>query len=348
MPISTITAHFDTFPGQRLFVRGEGPLDWAFGQPMEPISSRSWRLKIEHQTPLEFKFRLDDRAWSQGAKNYRILPGQRRNFYPRFTASDGWESTVWQLPHWNRLLNIQVYRPPGFQRGSQQRYPVIYCLDGQNLFAPRQTPFGLVDWRLDENLNSLINQNEIVPALVVAIDHRPDHYERLFDSTPSRGPKNRGGGAWHFAQFLVHEVKRRMDREFPTLTDPENTGLLGSSMGGLFALYAVREFPEVFGRVAAMSPSFWWDAEHIYRDIDASQRHDPQRIYLDAGTKEGEDPDMVVRQVFNVKRALEADGWEEEEDLKVEIFQGAEHNEVAWSQPWRIGTPLSFLFPWSG
>mgnify|MGYP001567956120 CR=1 FL=1 len=52
--------------------------------------------------------------------------------------------------------------------------------------------------------------------------------------------------------------KSKIDKTYRTLSDRENTGIAGSSLGGLISLYVAAKHPEAFSRCGALSPSIWW------------------------------------------------------------------------------------------
>jgi predicted alpha/beta superfamily hydrolase len=122
--------------------------------------------------------------------------------------------------------------------------------------------------------------------------------------------------------------------------NPRLTGIGGSSLGGLVSLYLGLKLPQSFGKIAALSPSVWWNQRVIYR-FAAAARVDPHpAIWLDIGTKEGP---RIVPDVEQFRDILVQKGWALGHDLHYERIEGGEHNEWAWSQ--RIGRVLEFLYP---
>src|SRR5256885_14671974 len=87
--------------------------------------------------------------------------------------------------------------------------------------------------------------------------------------------------------MLVEELIPFINKRYRTLTGPENTGLGGSSLGGLVSLYLGLQFPQVFGKLAVLSPSVWWDNRAILKMIAAAPSRPPLKIWLDMGTSEG-------------------------------------------------------------
>jgi predicted alpha/beta superfamily hydrolase len=241
---------------------------------------------------------------------------------------------------------ILVYLPPGYTRRDRIRYPVLYVNDGQNLFDS-DTAFAGIDWGMDETLENLIYQGEIREIIVVAIYNTPDRDDEY---TPVADPYEGGGYGDDYAQFLIQELKPFIDQRYKTSPYPEETGIMGSSYGGLSALYTGWMYPEVFSIVAALSPSLWWADRHI---IDYIAEEDtvagPSKIWLDMGTEEGDDEEDEDEKYESVEEArmmadvLVEKGYEIGVDLFYYEDEGAEHNEWAWGN--RIDEVLKALFP---
>ena len=153
-------------------------------------------------------------------------------------------------------------------------------------------------------------------------------------------PKLGGGRADRYAKFLIEEVKPFVDGEYRTLSAATHTGLGGSSLGGLVSLYLGLKMPHVFGRIAALSPSVWWNQRVMHRFLAAAQVHARPRIWLDIGTREGP---RIVQDVEQFRDVLLEKGWQYERDLHYERIEGGEHNEAAWAK--RVGPFLQFLYP---
>ena len=140
--------------------------------------------------------------------------------------------------------------------------------------------------------------------------------------------------------MLVEELKPFIDERYRTLGDPFNTGLGGSSLGGLATLYLGFTYPEVFGKLAVLSPSVWWDNKAILKIIQRSQPKPRLRIWLSMGTEESK---TGVRDTNLLDQVLIAKGWREGVDLRYEVIPGAKHEEAAWAE--RLEPVLRFLFP---
>ena len=241
----------------------------------------------------------------------------------------------------SRFLTAQrtlvVYLPPGYDADPARRYPVLYMQDGQNLFDAA-TSVG-AEWRMDETAQELISGGAIQPMIIVGIYNAGE--ERIAEYSPTRDSKQgKGGKADQYGQFIVEELKPFIDREYRTLADAANTGLGGSSLGGLLSMYLGLKYSGVFFKLAVISPSVWWDRQFIVRRVNAVSQKPPQRIWLSAGTDEGKN---VVGDAARLRDALVAKGWDLDHDLKYVEIQGGRHDENAWATV--VDPMLRFLFP---
>lgn len=233
---------------------------------------------------------------------------------------------------------IIVFVPEGYDEDQSRHYPVLYLQDGQNLFDPTTSYVPGKDWRVDQTVQQLIREGKIQSLIIVGIYHAGE--KRVDEYTPTRDSKRNGGKAETYLRALVEVIKPFVDREYRTQGDPWNTGLGGSSLGGLFTLHAGLEHPEVFGKLAAMSPSAWWDRRYIIREVKQLELKPRQSIWLDIGTKEGRD---TVGDTRALRDALIDKGWSDNVDLHYLEAEGAVHDEAAWAA--RVGPMLEFLFP---
>lgn len=234
--------------------------------------------------------------------------------------------------------DVVVYLPAGYDEREDQRYPVLYMHDGQNLFEPERAFIPGNHWRLREAADEAIGTRASQPMIIVAIDNAGA--ARIDEYTPTRDPnKDAGGRAGDHARMLIEELKPVIDARYRTLTDRANTAIGGSSLGGLVSLYLVLRHPQVFGRAAVMSPSVWWHDRVILEDVRAFSTKPRPRIWLDTGRREGPE---ALRDTQLLRDELRAHGWTAGELAYTEDRRG-EHNERAWAG--RSRPMLEFLFP---
>ena len=240
--------------------------------------------------------------------------------------------------------DVLVYLPPNYN-SSNARYPVLYLHDGQNLFDGATSFIAGQEWRVDETVETLIAARKIEPLIIVGVYNAGS--ERVNEYTPAEDPKYKTGGkADLYGRMLVEELKPFIDRTYRTRRSAKHTGLGGSSLGGLVSLYLGLKYPNVFGRVAVLSPSVWFANQHILGFVEKLSKKPAVLVWLDVGTNEGRDP-AEVQQTVNGARLLRTTllkkGWKPGRDLSYLEAEGAQHNEAAWSL--RVEPVLKFLFP---
>jgi predicted alpha/beta superfamily hydrolase len=234
--------------------------------------------------------------------------------------------------------DLIIYLPPGYHEQEQRRFPVLFLHDGQNLFDGATSFIPGMDWHVGQTADYCIQAGLVEPLIIVGIYNAGK--QRLGEYTPTRMPKLGGGRANRYAKFLLEEVRPFLLSNYRVLSGAENAGIGGSSLGGLVSLYLGRRFPHVFGKIAALSPSVWWNQRVILRFADAAPVDPLPRIWLDIGTREG---GRIVEDVERFRDILLRKGWRLGRDLHYQRVEGAEHNEAAWAQ--RVAPFLQFLFP---
>lgn len=233
--------------------------------------------------------------------------------------------------------DVTIYLPPNYDDRTEQRYPVLYMQDGQNLFDAERAYIPGQHWKLKEAADTAIGERTATPMIIVAVDHAGA--ARMDEYTPVQDAKHKGGGrADDYTRMLIEELKPVIDEGFRTLPDAANTGIAGSSLGGLVSLHAAMTHPEVFGRIAAMSPSVWWANRAILDEIDKFHGPAP-RMWADTGGREGLE---ALQNVRELRDRITAKGWGQEVFRYYEDRR-ADHSERAWER--RVRTVLEFLFP---
>jgi predicted alpha/beta superfamily hydrolase len=233
---------------------------------------------------------------------------------------------------------VMVYLPQLYLEDRRRRFPVLYLQDGQNLFDGRTSYVAGKTWRAHTTADELTEAGELEPLILVGIANTG--LRRMAEYTPTRDYKMGGGEGRSYGRLLVEELKPMIDATYRTLDGASNTGLGGSSLGGLISLYLGLEYPEVFGKVAVMSPSLWWDHRSVMTCVENADPRPDLRIWLDMGTAEGP---RHVRDADALNTLLLRRGWKAGVDLVYEKAAGAVHDEEAWAR--RFGDVLRFLFP---
>jgi enterochelin esterase-like enzyme len=266
-------------------------------------------------------------------------------------------------------MTVWVWLPPEYDAARSKRFPVLYMHDGQNLFDKALTAYNQ-EWQMDEAIPRMVRQGDLRSWIVVGVQSPKSRYralfpQKIFPLLPADFQKRvmdvdigepkveLAGDA--YLKFMVGTVKARVDREFRTLKGPEDTAVMGSSMGGLMAFYAMAEYPDIFGQAAcvsmhvalAMSSEKGVDHDRIAADAAEAfskylarsrMRPGTNRVYIDHGT--GTLDGSYGPYSAALVRVLEGAGWKGP-DLMFRTYAGAEHNETAWAQ--RVDIPLAFL-----
>ncbi len=265
---------------------------------------------------------------------------------------------------------VVVWLPPNY-RPNGPKHAVLYMHDGQNLFDKATAGYGM-EWEIDEHLSKLIAEKKVRPTIVVGIWSTP---KRLQEYVPSKAfaslpPEYRekvralyGGDPLSdgYLKFIVQELRPAIDKRFNVRTDRANTAIMGSSMGSLISLYAIDEYPNIFGSAGMMSthwPLFLKpDGQSVTQEeyevvSKAFERYlapalpDPRthRLYFDHGT---ETLDAIYKQYQDRVDAVVAKrGYRQGQNWLTRNFPGQKHNEISWAS--RVDIPLQFLLPASG
>lgn len=247
-------------------------------------------------------------------------------------------------PQFKNERTIMVYLPPSYDSHPRRRYPVLYMQDGNNVFDAA-TSFAGVEWGADETAQRLIEAGQIEPLIIVAIYNDAN---RIDEYTPFRDSQHGGGQGDKYLQFLTETVKPFIDKTYRTRVGRENTGIAGSSLGGLISLYAVFARPEVFGRAAAMSPTLGWADRAVFDYVRAHVQPQHPRLWIDVGTAEGHSQPPVETSAYvqacrDMAKLLATLGFKPERELHLEVVEGARHHEHDWAA--RFDRVLRFLYP---
>ena len=224
------------------------------------------------------------------------------------------------MPQLGRQRRIWAYLPPDYYT-STGHYPVLYMQDGQNLF---DLVYSFSDeWHVDESMDSLASVFS-PEAIVIGIDNGDT--ERINEYSPWVNPAYGGGEGDAYVSFICNTLKPFIDSYFRTLPDRENTGIMGSSMGGLISFYAAIKHQDVFSKAGILSPSFWF-ADSVYTFIKSQGHLHDMRIYFVAGTDEDS---SMIPDMQNVYDTLLSSGFSGAE-MNLQTLPGGQHSEYYWS-----------------
>jgi predicted alpha/beta superfamily hydrolase len=248
--------------------------------------------------------------------------------------------------------HVDVLLPPGYADDTSRRYPVLYMHDGQNCLSARESYTG-IDWGVDEALARLVARGAARQAIIVAVWNTVNRFAEYMPLKPGLLATPKAEAAQvelkkhnitlrsdDYLRFLTGELKPFIDKRYRTLPGRDDTVLMGSSMGGLITLYAVCEYPEVFGAAGCVS-THWVIGDGLVVDWLPGHLPDPatHRLYFDYGTVGVDTPYAPLQAQADAH--LAAAGYAQGVNWLTERFEGADHNEAAWRA--RVHLPLAFL-----
>lgn len=244
----------------------------------------------------------------------------------------------------SRLLpdarDVMVYLPPGYQQEPERRYPVLYMNDGQNLFDDETAYARGRSWKMAESVDAATAAGEVEPLIIVGVANAGER--RLAEYTPTRDWKMGGGEADRYGRMLIDELLPYIAANYRVRPGAASTGLGGSSLGALAAMYVGLRHGDIFGRLAVLSPSVWWNHRVIVSLVGEtpSLLGARPRVWLDIGEGEGQ---RAVADAEMLERRLRTRGWRPGVELSFSLVPGATHDEAAWAM--RVRPMLRFLFP---
>ena len=254
---------------------------------------------------------------------------------------------------------VDVWLPEDYS--VDKKYNVLYMHDGQMLFDSTTT-WNKQEWKVDEWASTLISNGKTKDFIVVGIYNIADirwqdlFPQKAFDYISEEAKselKNIAGSkdfklnGDNYLKFLVEELKPVIDSTYSVYKDEEHTFVMGSSMGGLMSMYAISEYPQVFGGAACIS-THWVGAmpmeNNPYPDAIFKYMEDnlPQggqhKLYFDYGNKTLDEhyPQYAPR-VDTILKQKEYT----EDNAKNLFFEGTDHSENSWNA--RLDQPLTFL-----
>ena len=255
---------------------------------------------------------------------------------------------------------VRVWLPDGYEK--MEKCSVLYMHDGQMLFDDSVT-WNHQEWQVDEVIGRLIADGKVPPCIVVAIDNSEE--DRINEYFPCKTYLQLPADVYNqvnvkdftadnYLKFLVEELKPFIDSHYKTFTDREHTAIMGSSMGGLISLYAICEYPQVYGAAGCMSTHLslmlpdalgrpkvdcepWAEAfcSYVKKNLPSMDDH---YIYMDRGTVELDGSYAPYQD--KIDAMFRSHGWDANH-YDSRVYEGHEHNETCWAK--RLDQPLQFL-----
>jgi len=260
---------------------------------------------------------------------------------------------------------VDIWLPSNYSKS--KKYSVIYMHDGQMLFDATTT-WNKQEWRIDDVITKLSVENKIENVIVVAIWNIPNlRHNDLFPKKPLENLTRKqqdlilekakkfgytfafeAVNSDNYLKFIVEELKPFVDTNFSVYTDANHTAIMGSSMGGLISMYAICEYPQVFGKAACLSTHWIGFREFENNPIPESffsymkeklPNPKSQKLYFDYGT-ETLDADYLKYE-YRVDEILKEKGYDSTNSKNLK-FEGENHSEASWQK--RVPIPIEFMF----
>ena len=229
----------------------------------------------------------------------------------------------------NNHRNIKIYLPPSYNRDLDKYYPVLYTHDGQNVFAGEKSYSG-ESWDLHKTSDYLIRSGLIEEIIIVAIDNMKEERlsEYAYEDGNYKGKKVKAK-AHFYEKFITKELMPVIEEEFRVKKGAGNTALMGSSMGGLVTFNIGLKRADLFGKLAVMSPSFWWGKSSPLQKLKQYDYSSVKtKIWLDTGDSEGKFitfSDKVIDKILEIKKQKAI-------ELFYYLAPGGIHSEKAWAE----------------
>lgn len=289
----------------------------------------------------EFKFTRGAWASVEGTTSGTFIPNRVVNYSGGQQSENltiaGWEgnngggstladnayilSDDFEIPQLNRTRRIWIYLPPDYET-TDHTYPVMYMQDGQNLFDISTSFSG--EWEVDESLNDLF-ENGDKGIIIVGIDNGGAH--RIDEYSPWVNAQYGGGEGAAYVDFIIQNLKPTIDNNFRTKPDRLNTGIMGSSLGGLISFYAAIEHQDVFGKAGVFSPSFWFSNE-VFTHVTTTGKQQDMKIYLMGGEQESS---SLIQELQTMRTTLLNAGFGESE-IELLTHVDGQHSEWYWKR----------------
>lgn len=244
---------------------------------------------------------------------------------------------------------LRVWLPPGYDDAANknERYPVLYMFDGQNLFDACTGPDSAHEWQIDETLTQLIVERRIAPIIVVGIDSAGER--RLSEYFPWRDviqmpdmPEPQGK---HMPEFMLHEIMPAIEGKYRIAKGAENTGIGGSSAGGVAAVYVALQAPGRFGRLLAESIDVFVGNGQLVRD-STNIAQAPERAWFGIGGHEAHYPGLHMTDTLEKMTKQIASNFRSAQlrssEVQFTFDPDGGHNEESWSK--RFPSAILFLF----
>ncbi|MEO0512374.1 MAG: alpha/beta hydrolase-fold protein [Planctomycetota bacterium] len=337
-----------------------GSFAWKFTRgEWETVEMTSAGEQVENRTLPE----IDASAFADGSRPvFEFTIEKWMDQLPRAVTDAGLEDVTVPLRVTGRAERVQipggggsasgmeprdaiVWLPPEYDdpRQASRVFPVLYLLDGQNLFyRPEGVP--PAEWGVDEAATRLIASGEMGPTVIVGIPHAGEHRMAEYLPLPDVLPRVEPGAAG-FVDFLEYTVMPRIESRFRVRSDGRGRSIGGASLGGIAAMYAATDRPALFaGGALIESPSLLLGGGEPLQAHFMAQNVWPERVYLGIGGRETPTGDVARNEAYVAAiRELGDHIASRGSSVRVSVVNEHTHNEAAWGE--RLDESLPFVAP---
>lgn len=222
---------------------------------------------------------------------------------------------------------IHLYLPDDYDY-TDERYPVMYMYDGHNLFYDEDATYGK-SWGLKNFLDHYDKK-----MIIVGIECNHEGRERLNEFCPYTLPQSYLGDiigkGEQLMDWVIEELKPYIDQHYRTIPFRECTGIAGSSMGGLMALYTVIKYNQYFSKAACLSSAIGICQYQLHNELSHADISPDTRVYMSHGKRETRGKEHLE----NIQRLLSSFYSElvkRGSACYINITNG-KHNEASWEK----------------
>jgi len=216
--------------------------------------------------------------WESGIE----IPAHDQDFYALKNVPHGHvQQVLFPSPSTNTSRRAFVYTPPGYEKDTKAKYPVLYLQHGWGEDETAWSNQGHANLIMD----NMIAEGKIKPFIIVMTYGMTNEVKfggiRNFKIEP-------------FQTVLVNELIPYVDGHFRTLGNRENRAMAGLSMGGMETKTITLNNPDIFGYYGLLSGG-------IYEPADIKDKSKVKLVFISCGSKER--PEAVKKAAEELKNA---------------------------------------------
>lgn len=230
---------------------------------------------------------------------------------------------------------VRIYLPPNYEV-SEEKYPVIYMFDGQNLFDSSTATYQK-EWHIDETLDDLYEENQTKGIIVVGVDSVSSSRNQDYNLYLSDSEGGGEGKVLGLCDFYANTLKKYIDEHYRTLDDREHTAIIGSSYGAVASVCTSIQYPKIYGYTGMFSYCDNQNPEKMTEYIKDNMTADlltDNRIFFYTGTY-----DFAYESTTAAYEIAQENGLEN----ILYVSDDGQHDEYSWGD--KFGECLKF-FQW--